>query len=446
MGYLTMSTKERQLKALLEMVKRQQLTLKKVSEQMGLSHRQIKRIYKRYRMMGDPGLIHKSRGRLTNRQHPHKTLIIEQYQARYEGFGPTLAAEKLSEEGLKVDHETLRRWLLANGLWCKKRERSPYRQRRERRAQFGELVQMDGSIHDWFLEGELKCLINMVDDATGKTLSRLEEGETTEGVLQLLWNWIERYGIPLALYVDLKTVYVSPKTGNFSHIETACQKLGIQVIKAYSPQAKGRVERNHAVYQDHFVKELKLKDIRTIAQANQLLERGFIDGLNERFEKAPRIAESAHRPVGLIDLNQMLCWEYQRSIQNDWTFSFEGKCYQVSDSSEFNLYPRASLCVRRHLDKTVSAHYRGQRLEIKPLPARPSKIKQRQPVSMKPKKATRPSETHPWRRYRTIKPESENQLFKVGVDDPAGRMDNPDEKPSVFHRSYPHFTHTSPEI
>lgn len=290
MEYLTMSTKERQLKALLEMVKRQQLTLKKVSEQMGLSHRQIKRIYKRYRTMGDSGLIHKSRGCITHRQHPQKSLIIERYQARYEGFGPTLAAEKLSEEGLKVDHETLRRWLLANGLWCKKRERSPYRQRRERRAQFGELVQMDGSIHDWFLEGELKCLINMVDDATGKTLSRLEEGETTEGVLRLLWSWIERYGVPLALYVDLKTVYVSPKTGNFSHIETACQKLGIRIIKAYSPQAKGRVERNHAVYQDRFVKELKLKEIRTVTQANQLLESSFIDGLNERFEKAPRIA------------------------------------------------------------------------------------------------------------------------------------------------------------
>ena len=443
MGCLIMSERERQLKAFLEMVKRQQLTLKAVSEQTNLSYRQIKRIYKRYRSMGDPGLIHRSRGRLTNRQHPHKALIIERYQTRYDDFGPTLAAEKLLEEGLKVDHETLRRWLLAKGIWCKKRQRSPYRQRRERRAQFGELIQMDGSIHDWFEEGELKCLINMVDDATGKTLSRLETGETTEGVLRLLWSWIERYGIPLALYVDLKLVYVASKEGHMSHIETACQKLGIRVIKAYSAQAKGRVERNHAVYQDRLVKELRLKNIRTLPEANQLLEGGFIDELNERFEKPPRITTSVHRPVESLDLNQILCWHYIRSLQNDWTFKFEGNYYQVLESSSFNLYPKAEICVRYHLNGEVSAHYQDRCLEIKLLTEKPNKLKK---VNLTQKEIIKPSKHHPWNCDVAIAFQKKTQLKNKGVDDPMGRVDNPDEKPEVFHRNYPHFTHTGSEI
>jgi len=446
MGCLSMSEQERQLKALLEMVKRQKLTLRTVSEQTDLSYRQIKRIYKRYQNMGDQGLIHQGRGHLTNRQHPHKALIIERYQTRYEDFGPTLAAEKLLEDGFKVDHETLRRWLLAKGIWCKKRQRSPYRQRRERRAQFGELIQMDGSIHDWFEEGELKCLINMVDDATGKTLSRLEEGETTEGVLRLLWSWIQRYGIPLALYVDLKTVYVSPKEGNFSHIEKACKKLGIRIIKAYSPQAKGRVERNHGVYQDRFVKELRLRNIRTIPEANQLLESSFIDELNKRFEKPPREPESAHRTHDDIDLNQILCWEYSRQLQNDWTFSFEGSCYQVSRDSGFTLRPKTQLCVRWHLNGELSAHHQEGSLVIEVLPERPSKIKPVQKISTKPKEMFRPSEQHPWKRFDPAWFKDKAQPVTKGVDDPTGRVDNPGEKPKVFHRSSPHFTHTSHRI
>src|SRR5689334_4621496 len=155
MRYLVMSEKERQLKALLEMVKQEKLTLNKVANQVDLSYRQIKRIYKRYLAAGDAGLTHKARGRVSNRKNPHREIIIARYQSRYEDFGPTLAAEKLLEEGYSVDHETLRRWLLKENIWTKKRKRSPYRQRRERKAQFGELVQVDGSIHDWFEEGKL---------------------------------------------------------------------------------------------------------------------------------------------------------------------------------------------------------------------------------------------------------------------------------------------------
>jgi transposase len=251
MGHLLMSEKERLRKAVFEMVKQGCLTLVKASKQVKLSYRQTIRLYKEYKRDGDKALVNKHRGRKSNRKHPDVEKIIIHYKEKYEGFGPTLAAEYLDEEdNLKIDHETLRRLLLSKGLWSKQRKRSPYRRQRECRAQFGELVQMDGSIHDWLEEGRHRCLLNMVDDATSKTHAHMESGETTRCVFRVIWEWIERYGIPLAFYFDLKKVYVSPKDMSFSHVEKACKKLGISIIKAYSPHAKGRVERSHGVYQD----------------------------------------------------------------------------------------------------------------------------------------------------------------------------------------------------
>src|ERR1700733_7395583 len=212
MGHLLMSEKERLRKVVFEMVKKGCLTLKKAAQQAEMSYRQGKRLYKAYKREGDAALVNKHRGRVSNRRYPQREAILERYREKYKGFGPTLAAEYLEEEdNLKIDHETLRRLLLSNGLWSKQRKRSPYRRQRECRAQFGELVQIDGSIHDWLGEGHDCCLINMVDDATSKTHAYLDSGETTRAVFIALWQWIERYGIPLALYVDLKTVYVSPK-------------------------------------------------------------------------------------------------------------------------------------------------------------------------------------------------------------------------------------------
>jgi transposase len=251
MGVMLMNMKERLRKAVFEMVKQKRLTLLQASIQCELSYRQTLRVYAEYLKKGDAGLPHQSRGQRSNRKHPHREEIITLYQAKYEGFGPTLASEYLLEEdGFPVNRETLRQWLLKEKLWKRQRKRSPYRQRREPKAQFGELVQIDGSIHDWFEVGVKSCLLNMVDDATSKTLSRLDTGETTRVVFLTMWKWIERYGIPLAFYVDLKNVYVSPKDKSFSHVQVACEKLGIRIIKARSPQAKGRVERNHGLYQD----------------------------------------------------------------------------------------------------------------------------------------------------------------------------------------------------
>jgi transposase len=376
MEALLMSKKERDRKALMEMVRQKKLSLKQAAVQCELSYRQTLRVYQKYEALGDAGLIHKSRGRQSNRRHPHQAKIIARYSSRYEVFGPTLASEYLAEDGFQIDHETLRRLLLKHGLWQRHRKRSPYRQRRERKAQFGELLQIDGSIHDWLGTGKHSCLLNLIDDATGKTWSQLAEGETTRIVFQVLWHWISTYGIPLAIYVDLKNVYVSPKAGSLSHFEVACKKLGIRVIKARSPQAKGRVERNHAVYQDRLVKDLALKGVKTIADANAVLNKGFIANLNRKFEKPPSNPHSAHLVVKDLDLNQILCWEYSRKLQHDWTFSFKSKCYQVQKKRGACIKPSSKITIRTHLDGTISLWHRGKKLSFQAIAHKPAQEKE----------------------------------------------------------------------
>ena len=257
-----MSQKERKRLAVMSRVKEKGMTIREGSEVLGISYRQARRIYRRYLDGGDEGLIHRSRGRPSNRgKLPEmKEAVLSLYHERYWDFGPTLAAEKLLErDGYRVGHETLRRWLLDAGLWERHRKRPKHRQRRERKAHFGELVQIDGSHHDWFEDrGEKGCLMDMVDDATGITLSLISREETTKAAMEVLWAWIEKYGVPRALYTDRKTVYITGREPTseeqlagekpLTQFGRACRKLGIEIVPAGSPQAKGRVEHKHGVY------------------------------------------------------------------------------------------------------------------------------------------------------------------------------------------------------
>jgi len=242
-------------------------------------------------------------------------------------FGPTLAAEHLaSEDGLTVDHETLRRWMLAAGLWSRARKPSPHRRRRERKAHFGELVQMDGSFHEW-LEGRgpASCLLTLVDDATGTTHGRFGAQETIWAAVGVLRAWIERYGMPQALYTDWKNVYVrAPNQAErvtgaepLTQFGRMCATLGIQIIPASSPQAKGRIERNHGTQQDRLVKKLRRKGITDLAAANTFLEREYWAAHNARFAQEPASADDFHvtRPRGLrLDTVFLL---QERTVSND---------------------------------------------------------------------------------------------------------------------------------
>lgn len=415
-----MSAKERRRKSVFDRVAAGELTLVSASKLLKLSYRQTLRAYARYGAEGDAGLVHKSRGRPGNRAVPkrRRQKILARYEARYEGFGPTLAAEKLAEEGLDVDHETLRRWLFAAGLWQKRRKRSQHRAWRERKAHFGELVQIDGSHHRWFGEERAQCcLLDLVDDATGETLSLLGEEETTELAMRALWLWIEKYGVPKALYADKKTVFVTdreptleeqlageePKTA----FGKSCAKLGIEIISAHSAQAKGRVERKHAVYQDRFLKELKLRRITTIETANRLLTGGFTDGLNRRFAKAPRSDEDFHHPLDKgIDLADVFCFEQWRTLQNDWTIRYDNAYYQILPENRPLPKPKDKILVRIRLDGTLLLLYRDRPLAYTKLRKRdldrrlqkaPERTGDQRPPLQKPKTLSH----SPWRQSVT---------------------------------------------
>lgn len=368
---LIMNRKERLCKTVFDQITLKQLSQKDAVLRLKLSYRQVKRRYNRYLREGDAGLVHKSRGKPSTRAYSQekRERVIELYQEKYIGYGPTLASEKLMEDdNLNVHAETLRLWLKSEGLWVRQRKYRTHRSRRERRPCFGELLQLDGSIHPWFSDSDEKqCLMNMVDDATSKTLALLDTGETTFAALSLLKWWIELHGIPMAIYVDLKSLYVAPKSLRtdehgelvdpewLTHFSRACKHLGIAVIKAHSAQAKGRVERNHAVYQDRFVKELKLKGITTIEGANELLKNGFIDNLNNKFAKPPASDDEAHVPISPDDnLNHLLCWEYNRTMSNDWVVRFDNQYFQLKKEQATLLQPSQQIKVKRLLDGSIT--------------------------------------------------------------------------------------------
>lgn len=346
-----MSTTELRRAGVLARVAAETLTLKSAAALMDVSYRQAKRLYGRYRAAGAKGLKHRSAGRASNRRTPRqlRTRVLALIRAKYSGgvderFGPTLAAEHLaSEDGITVDHETLRRWMLAVGLWSRARKRSPHRRRRERMAHVGELVQLDGSFHPWFEDrGPHSCLLTLVDDATGRSLGRFGAQETIWAAVGILRAWIARSGIPRALYTDWKNVYV--RRPNQEERETGaepltqfgrmCAALDIKIIPASSPQAKGRIERNHGTHQDRLVKKLRRKGIADVEAANAFLDAGYWDDHNHRFAQAPASAEDFHVAApGGRSLDAVFRLQETRTVANDWVVRYDNRFLQLERQS-----------------------------------------------------------------------------------------------------------------
>jgi transposase len=385
-GGLYLSRRERKRLKVLEEVKRHHLCLAEAATILRMSYRQVGRIWLRYQEAGDRGLVHQGRGKAPNNAIDAglKERILARYRERYEGFGPTLAAEKLAEEGMVVDHNTLWRWLREAGLWARHRARSPYRQRRERKRHFGEMVQLDGSFHCWFEDrGEKSCLMNLVDDATGTTLSLMSKEETTEAAMRVLWAWVRRYGIPASLYCDRRSVYITEREPTLEEqlagvdpmtaFGLACKKLGIEIITAHSPQAKGRVERNHGVYQDRFVKELRLRGMGSIEEANVMLAGGFFEGLNRRFAKKAASEADCHVPIGTTDLRSVFCYEVQRSVARDWVVQNDCRRYQIRRDARPRPRPGSKVTVAQWLDESIHLLVKGKEIpfvELDPVAGR----------------------------------------------------------------------------
>jgi transposase len=375
-----MGQKELLRSKILEMVKQGKMTLKAAVKTMGISYRQGIRLYSKYLQEGDAGLIHGNYGKRSNNRTDETVLnsALIAYRNRYSDFGPTFAAEKMAEEdGIKIGVSVLRRLLIETGDWQGNRRSKEYRSRRDRKEYFGEMVQFDGSHHDWF-EGRRPrcCLITMIDDARNIRLSRFFEEETIAGVMEVFSLWIRTYGIPESLYCDKKNAFVLTReptdaellrgiTEPKSHFGRACEKLGVQVIAAHSPQAKGRVERNHGVDQDRLVKELRLAGISTIAEANRFLEKTYLPKMNKKFSRPAAKPEDAHVPLGNVDLKNIMCLEYERTVGNDYVIRFETRLFQILKTKKMLPRPKDKVTIRIALDGTLTVLWKETKLLVK---------------------------------------------------------------------------------
>ncbi|MCB9092692.1 MAG: ISNCY family transposase [Pseudobdellovibrionaceae bacterium] len=299
-----MSTKEAQRFGIMQQVDKKVLTLRKASEELGLSLSQTKKIRKRYRLEGPEGLISKHLGKISpNRTDPKiKSGILEILKSEaFEGFGPTFARDKIEKRcGYHLSSETIRKWMLTEGLWIpKKKKKCKVYQRRQRRGKFGDLIQGDGSRHAWLEERGPECtMVVYVDDATSKiTAARFVPAETTESYQQILEQHLSKYGVPKALYVDKHAIFLTSRDSEMcqkTHFARVLKDLGIELIFANSPQAKGRVERVHGTLQDRLIKEMRLQNICTIKEANAFLPM-FIEIYNAKYGVEAREIPDGHR-------------------------------------------------------------------------------------------------------------------------------------------------------
>jgi molybdenum-dependent DNA-binding transcriptional regulator ModE len=426
-----MNLKERDRLAVFSRVRDAGMTLIEASRRLGLSYRQARRLFKRYRELGDAGLVHRLGGRPGNNRATsasRRVRALDLYAERYRGFGPTLAAEQMRErDGLAVNHETLRGWLVAAGLWRAARHKRRAHRRRERRACRGELVQLDGSDHAWFGDDPARCtLMVMVDDATGWTEARFFEAETTAASMTLFGHWVERHGLPRALYPDRHSIYrrsdksadeIAHRTGKRppTRFGEAMDELAVELICAHSPQAKGRVERMNATLQDRLVKLMKLEGITTIHAANVYLEHKFLPAHNARFAVDPACVDDAHRPAPEAEaLDAALCpARDRRVVDKTGCVSWRGRCFELIGPDAAPRRRRRVL-VREHLDgrvrlldvtdrRVLASRQRASR----PPAAAPVKppLSDRVAAHAPPHK---PSADHPWR-----------QAPRVSVDVPA---------------------------
>lgn len=384
------------------------ITQKEAAEAIDLCERQVRRKTARVREEGDKGIIHRLRGRPSNRRLPYKDKVLKLFNDKYPDFGPTLASEKLFErDKIKVNDETLRLWLNQEGVPYKKRKSRPHRQWRERKECFGQMVQMDGSEHDW-LEGRGPELIFMgyIDDATGTPFGRFYDYEGTLPAMDSFKRYIKKYGIPLSVYLDKHTTYKSTAKPSIedelnnilplSQFERALKELGVEVIHANSPQAKGRIERLFKTFQDRLIKELRLEGAETKDEANAVTER-FLPGYAKKFSVKARRIDDLHRPLPRgVDLDRILCKKTERALRNDFTVAHDNKLYQVLDNIR-----GAKVVVEEYVDGSMTIFHKDTKLKYKEIRVRPRRPEEeKKKYEFRLQKAYIVPKDHPWRRFK----------------------------------------------
>lgn len=373
MEIIKMSKKELYRGEVIAKASCKEITQKAASEELGISLRQVKRLSKQYKQKGMLGLIHRNRGRSSNKKisPSTRTRILELIGNSYPDFGPQLIMEQLEERHqIKVSREWIRILMIEEGIWqAKKRKSTRYYQRRNRRPREGELLQIDGSPEYWFEDRRGKCsLINMVDDATGKIMElRFVEAECLEGYFQGMKRYIGRFGRPLAIYSDRHTIFKSPKEDGklrLSQFGRAMKELGIELIHANSPQAKGRVERVHGTLQDRLIKLMRLENISSIEEGNTYLESFRVE-YNLRFGRAPHSSENAHKklPNG-TDLEKVLCRRESRKISKSLEVAYKHKIYQIGTIGNDKKLVGKTVQVIEHINGVI-IEFDGEEFEYK---------------------------------------------------------------------------------
>jgi transposase len=382
MDRIAMSQEERDELQWLKKAQEGTITQREAAQKMGVSDRWVRKLLKRMAKQGDGVVVHGLRGRPSNRKLPAKTqrqALAILKQPDWHDFGPTFAAEQLVQRHqIQVGKETLRKWMIEAGLWQSKPQRlGEVHAWRARRSGFGELVQWDTSEHDW-LEGRgpVRYLVRMIDDATSWSWGRFVESDTTRHNMGVLWEYLEKNGRMVDVYTDRDSMFtVPPRPGEseekqrhadrLTQLGRALRELGIGSILAYSPQAKGRIERSFLTAQDRLVKQLRLAKIATLESANAFLEQEYWPQWNAHFARPVADFPNHHRPLSpQLDLAAILCHVEERVIGNDYTFSFAGRRYQILRSQVQAGMRRQRVRVELRLDGTLQARYENRYLEI----------------------------------------------------------------------------------
>lgn len=415
-----MSTKELERLKIIEKCVSKELSQKNGAKQLNVTDRHLRRLVRSFRVKGVDGLVNQRRGQKPNNKiiDTVRTQTLDMIHKKYPDFGPTLAHEYLTEQhGFRNSVETLRQWMISDGVWKPKHKACKVHQSRERRPCYGELIQIDGSPHDWFEGRADKCsLLVFIDDATGKLMScHFAPSESTESYMHALSNYLDTHGRPLVLYSDKHGVFKvnhKAKEHKLTQFSRALKEFDIEIIFAKTPQAKGRVERANKTLQDRLVKALRLEGINSIEEANKFLP-SFIEKHNKRFAVEPRNKEDMHRLLNhsQAEKKTILSIQETRKLTKNLTISYNSKELQLTGYGKGYRLQHKQVTVCHHFDGNIELYCEGKNLSYKSfdkgkapkvasrkgLDSIMNNIKKEKQISYKPAK------NHPWRQYQNTK-------------------------------------------
>jgi transposase len=374
---------------------------REAAEIMGCSERQVARLCAKVRKEGNRGIIHRLRGKPSNNQLDPELLekaLSAAHDPLWEGFGPTFAQQKLEDwYGIVLSAEKMRQLMSRFVLWRPRRRKTKHRARRERRQNLGMLIQLDGSPHDWFEGRGPKCvLVIFIDDATSRILyGEFVEVEDTRNLMRVIGAYIRRCGRPGAFYVDRHSSYRVNRQATVdeelqdkqkaTQITRAMEELGIRMIFAWSPQAKGRVERGFDTHQDRLIKEMRLRGICDMKEANRYLRGEYIPDHNRRYAVEPADPKNVHRPLlRSQNLSEILSIQEDRQIHNDFIVRYENRYFQLQKNQPVRIYPKAEVRVQERLDGSFSIVCKGRKLKFRQISEPPRKSS-----AVKPRRRTK---------------------------------------------------------